>query len=198
MQEAGQAGGDRCHPDTVTWSGFFLILKFPATGASRAFLGHQGQHEAMNRPEKMPLSWGGSPGYQTSVPYTRCCRRQPKKCIRLSGAENLKLGIESQLLLAQKLRASLSTDCGGSVPPPGRSQVPSGRKPAGSPSHTTVLPLRSADTQPGKPSCPVVCRLLGPAWDWSASISIQAAMSAVPVAGHQGPRQVDSGGNCQG
>lgn len=41
-QEAGPAAGDRCSPDTVTWSGFFLILKFPATGSSRALLGHLG------------------------------------------------------------------------------------------------------------------------------------------------------------
>lgn len=40
--EAGQAGGDRCCPDTVTWPGFFLILRFPATGSSRPLLGHLG------------------------------------------------------------------------------------------------------------------------------------------------------------
>lgn len=63
------------------------------------------------------------------------------KSAHLSGAENLKLGIELQLLLflPQKLRASLSTDCGDSVPPQGGSQVPGARKPPGSSSHSTVL-----------------------------------------------------------
>lgn len=107
------------------------------------------EHEAVNRSENMPPPQGGTPRNRTSVLYPRYRRRQPKKCIHLPGAENPQLGIESQLLLflPQKLRASLSTDYGGSAPPPGRSQVPGGRKPPGSSSHTTV-PLRSADSQP--------------------------------------------------